>query len=89
MGDDEQPFSNGTSYQLWSERNCERCAKGHDGKQHHCDLQAALDLSAIGEPFPAAMLARIGGAAERAQGRAWRCGEFVRAEGLGLERMTP
>lgn len=59
-GDDDRlthrPFSNGTEYGMWSERNCERCAKGYacnDGVPSFdaiaCEIERALAIASISD----------------------------------------
>ena len=43
-------FPNGTSFTIWSERNCDRCVKGYDEKKHsngksECDIENAIALA--------------------------------------------
>lgn len=40
-------FSNGTEYHIWSDRNCDRCAKGYDdaARDWRCPLEKAIGES--------------------------------------------
>jgi len=44
-----RPFSNGTEYNMWSERNCERCRKVNweaiDGPTSQCEIILALEAA--------------------------------------------
>jgi hypothetical protein len=46
-----QPFSNGTEFMIWRERNCDRCKKDMEiiaGEYiSHCDIEDALSFASV------------------------------------------
>lgn len=45
-------FPNGTSFMIWSERNCDRCVKGYDENKHSngesdCDIENAIAKASV------------------------------------------
>lgn len=65
--DQFSPFSNGSEYRYWKERNCERCTKDYDSKtgKSHCPLEEAIAQAAAGDgTIPRAIADRIGVVAE-------------------------
>lgn len=45
-------FPNGTSFMVWTERNCDRCLKGYDETKHangrsECDIENAIALASV------------------------------------------
>lgn len=47
-------FPNGTSYMVWSERNCDRCVKRYDESRHNngrsdCDIENAISIASASD----------------------------------------
>lgn len=58
-----RPFSNGSEYRYWKERNCETCTKDFDEQtgKSRCELEEAIAFAAFGDgTIPRAIADRIG-----------------------------
>jgi len=78
MAKDWRPFSNGTSYGFWTERNCDNCAKDSYDKPngYWCPLQEALNLGYVGDGTIPEEIARRLGMEKRGDYPSLRCPEF-------------
>ena len=91
------PFSCGTQFLDWGNRNCCRCDKSavYDEKRRIagefvCEIEQALSMGALGEPVPTSLARRCGWDPQRAE-YTWDCPERVelRSYNPPLEKNIP
>lgn len=71
-------FSNGTEFDVWSERNCERCSKMYDPEtlESLCDLEVAIFEAGAGDGTVSKEIADRLGWKPNDVGHDGRCPEF-------------
>lgn len=84
------PFSNGTQYMDWTERNCCRCVKGwRESQGYKCDLEIALAKASVFHGRITEAIAKRIGLPGNELALTWDCPER-RAEGSPEpDQMTP
>jgi hypothetical protein len=78
--DNKQPFTSGTQWADWQNRNCANCAKGAEDfinteRFPACPIYAAIVLAYAGDGTVPAEIAERMAVPER--GYTWQCGEFT------------
>lgn len=77
------PFSCGTQFMDWKDRNCDRCAKyDYEDFTSSCEIDAAIFTASIeGDGVDATIAQRMGylkaDGSERALDLTWKCPEFT------------
>jgi len=76
-----RPFSNGSQYADWTERNCVRCGKWDPDKAGDCEIDLALGLGYLGDGLISAEIADRMGLLENRRSYTWDCPEIQKGDG--------